>query len=178
KRKLQAGEIKAMLVFGENPLIEGNSLLDGVEFLVVSDMLPTETTAEADVVLPLSPAVESCGSYTTFDGVVQTVKPVLETKSGKSNCQIIAELANEFGVSMNIENCDTLRKEIAAVSRIHEIIDSSLYCRQMKMKDKRIPPTAHLRFSSCKLDIATTKTRTTSVLACEQYYKTKIRQRL
>jgi predicted molibdopterin-dependent oxidoreductase YjgC len=52
------GKIKAMYIIGENlPLSEANTnhtlkALQKLDFLVVQDIFPTETTREADVVLP------------------------------------------------------------------------------------------------------------------------------
>ena len=54
KELLVLGKIKALLVFGEDPLISSDNLkyFKGLEFLLVQDITRTYTAREADVVLP------------------------------------------------------------------------------------------------------------------------------
>ncbi len=73
----QGEDIKAMLIFGANPVQTGadynhiKKSLESLDFLVVADLKETPTTALADVVLPLSSFAEYDGSFTNLEGRTQ-----------------------------------------------------------------------------------------------------------
>ena len=75
--KAYAGEIKAMYIMGENPVLsEANAAhaaaaLEKLDFLVVQDIFMTETAAYADVVLPAASYAEKLGTYTNTERRVQ-----------------------------------------------------------------------------------------------------------
>jgi len=62
-----------MLIFGEDPLNvkENEKYFNGLEFLLVCDAYHTDTTDEADVVLPAANHIEQSGTYTRCDNKVQ-----------------------------------------------------------------------------------------------------------
>ncbi len=82
--KAAAGEIRGMLILGENPLLSDanqelvKKALDRLDFLTVIDIFPTETAALADVVLPAACYAERWGSYTSTERRVQLGRKALD----------------------------------------------------------------------------------------------------
>lgn len=74
------GDIKAMYLVGENPLLtEANAnhvqeALERVEFLVVQDLFLSETAVYADVVFPAASYAEKHGTFTNTERRVQRVR--------------------------------------------------------------------------------------------------------
>jgi len=74
-------EIKAAVVFGENPAMtepDANSVSDAfdeLDFCLVIDLFETETAAHADIVLPGSSWAEKSGTVTNTDRRVMRMRP-------------------------------------------------------------------------------------------------------
>jgi predicted molibdopterin-dependent oxidoreductase YjgC len=79
----EEGEIRAMLIMGENPMLSDPDLghvekaLRALDFLVVQDIFPSETAQLAHVVLPAASALEKDGSFTNTERRVQLIHPVV-----------------------------------------------------------------------------------------------------
>ncbi len=100
----KAGQLKAMYIMGENPLISDPDLshvkkaLQNLDFLVVQDIFLTETAELADVVLPGTSYAEKEGTFTNTDRRVQMVRPALEpVGQSRPDWKIIMELAQAMG---------------------------------------------------------------------------------
>jgi formate dehydrogenase alpha subunit len=98
------GKIKAMLVFGENPMISDPDInhvreaLEKLEFMAVVDIFMTETARLADVVLPASSYAEKDGTFTATDRRVQRVRKAIEpVGDSKPDWQVVSLLARAFG---------------------------------------------------------------------------------
>ena len=110
KEKLAGGDVKAMLVVGEEPedmLVDRKKL----EFLAVADIYLTETAKKADAVLPLISLPESSGSVTSCDGVTNEVKTAIPAMS-KENWQVIEGLANAMKENYNYGSVKNIAREI------------------------------------------------------------------
>ncbi len=106
--KVKSGGIKALLIFGEDvPDIDASKL----EFLMVSDVLFTETAEKANMLLPAKPAFQSEGTYTNTIRMVQAVKPALTPDI--TNWQIIKHLANFSGEVIKYKNHQEILKDIS-----------------------------------------------------------------
>jgi predicted molibdopterin-dependent oxidoreductase YjgC len=99
------GHIKAMYVIGENPPLSepdathALAALRKLDFLVVQDIFPTETTAEADVVLPAASFAEKEGTFTNTERRVQRVRKAVESPGeAKSDWEITALIAKRMGL--------------------------------------------------------------------------------
>lgn len=74
------GKLAAMYVTGENPLLSEpfiahtEEAIERLQFLVVQDIFPNETTAHADVVLPATSFAEKDGTFTNSERRVQRVR--------------------------------------------------------------------------------------------------------
>jgi formate dehydrogenase alpha subunit len=88
--------IKACYVIGDHPLLHGK--LDGLEFLVVQDILPSPTSLIADVVLPMASFVETEGTFTNAERRVQLVRKAIPPYgSSRPSWQIISQVAAKMG---------------------------------------------------------------------------------
>ena len=102
---IAAGQIKAMLIMGENPAMSdpdaghARQSLAALDLLVVQDLFLTETAALADVVLPASAFAEKCGSFTNTDRLVQLARQVLAPPGeARADLWILIQLAQQLGL--------------------------------------------------------------------------------
>ena len=76
----EAGSLKGLIIVGENPVLSYPDTsrvlkaLKKLEFLLVCDIFPTDTTALADVVLPAACFAEKDGTFTSTERRVQRVR--------------------------------------------------------------------------------------------------------
>ena len=79
KKGIESGELKTLIVFGEDVTKHGidTKLLKKVT-LIVSDILPNETTKAADFLLPGCAHAEKRGTFTNVKGRVQKFMKALE----------------------------------------------------------------------------------------------------
>jgi len=97
------GDLKALFVLGENPMVSDPDLnhvraaLEHCEFLVVQDVFPTETVQLADVVLPGTTFVEKDGTFTNTDRRIQQIRQAIEPLGdSRPDWAIIADLARRM----------------------------------------------------------------------------------
>jgi formate dehydrogenase alpha subunit len=102
----EAGEIRAMIIMGENPLVSDpnshqvQAALDRLEFLALQDIFLTETAARADVVLPAAAWAEKSGSYTTTERRVQWSHQAIDPPGqARPDWQIISNLVTRLRIS-------------------------------------------------------------------------------
>jgi formate dehydrogenase alpha subunit len=98
------GDLKGMVVVGENPILSDpdtnhvKEALQSLDLLVVQDIFLTETAKLAHVILPASSFAEKEGTFTNTDRRVQRVRKAIEpVGQSKPDWQIISELAKEIG---------------------------------------------------------------------------------
>ena len=117
------GEIKALYVMGENPMVSDPDLthveasLKHLELLIVQDIFLTETAMLADVVLPSACFAEKDGTFTNTERRVQRVrKAVTAPGEAKADWEIIAAISTKMGYPMNYASADEIMKEINGVT--------------------------------------------------------------
>ncbi len=117
------GEMKAIYVMGENPMVSDPDLthveasLKNLDLLVVQDIFMTETAAVADVVLPSACFAEKDGTFTNTERRVQRIrKAVPAPGQAKTDWQIIAELSARMGYPMNYSSAEEIMSEINTVT--------------------------------------------------------------
>lgn len=95
-----AGDLRAMYIVGENPLLSEPDLhhaekaIERLEFLVVQDLFLHETAARAHVFLPAASFAEKEGTFTNSERRVQRVRRALAPRGqARPDWQITAELA-------------------------------------------------------------------------------------
>ncbi|MGC9517613.1 MAG: formate dehydrogenase subunit alpha [Methanomicrobiales archaeon] len=125
--KAEEGEIKAMYIMGENPLLSEPDIkkvheaLKKLELLIVEDIFLTETAKIADVVLPASSFAEKKGTFTNTERRVQLVNPALPAP-GESlpDWEIISRIAREMGSSeFDYKTTEEIFDEITELTPIY-----------------------------------------------------------
>ena len=97
------GRLKAMYIVAENPMLSDPDIghvqkgLEKLDFLVVQDIFPSETSEFADVVLPGASFAEKEGTFTATDRRVQRVRQAIEPLGeARADWEIIRELAKRL----------------------------------------------------------------------------------
>jgi predicted molibdopterin-dependent oxidoreductase YjgC len=101
---------------GANPArhVEGGQLPKTLDFVIVQDILLTETAQQADVVLPAVTFAEKDGSMTNVDHHVQAIRRALRPLPGaRADWEILAQLARAFGQRWNYTGPRDIFQEIA-----------------------------------------------------------------
>lgn len=117
------GELKALYVLGENPMMSDPDInhveeaLNNLDFLVVQDIFMTETAELADVVLPGVSFAEKDGTFSNTERRVQRVRQAI-TPIGDSrpDWQIICEISTLCGYPMEYETIEEVFEEIRTVA--------------------------------------------------------------
>src|SRR5947208_1589702 len=113
----ESGDIKALLVFGSNPVKTfklGKAMLGKLSFLVVAELFPTETAELADVVLPATSFAEKAGTFTNTCGQVQAIKKTMRKAGTRSDLEILLALARQFDRKLPYNSPDDVLREIIA----------------------------------------------------------------
>jgi formate dehydrogenase alpha subunit len=118
----EKGNLKALYVMGENPVraLSGSSrvraALENLELLVVQDILETETTRVADVVLPAAAFSEKGGSFTNMEGRIQSFEPAIPLPGeAKPDWEILTLLGKRMGSADPYRSLQQVRFEIASL---------------------------------------------------------------
>ncbi len=120
-------ELHAVYVIGENPVQSeadqkrARRLLEGLDFLVVQDLLLTATAEIADVVLPSGASwAESEGTVTNSERRVQRVRKAMEPPGeAREDLWIIYELAKRMGHDWGEASAEKTWDEVRSLSPVH-----------------------------------------------------------
>jgi len=106
----EAGDVKAMFILGENPMLSDPDLnhvrkcLQSLDFLVVQELFMTETARLADVVLPGVSFAEKDGTFTNTERRVQRIRKAIEPiGNARPDWQIICDLAKRVDARLGID---------------------------------------------------------------------------
>lgn len=177
-RKLKLGEIKALLIFGEDPLYVDNNrkYLNGVEFLVVSDSFKTNVMTEADIILSSSTFTEQEGTYTNCDNVIQKLNKVAAGKFKYPNWEIISKLASNFSNQFNYSSIDEIFEEIKKVSRIYQQAEiGKSFCNELFTSGINLKK---YRFSDYSINLSTYDQFKPAIHYQENYYICNVKMQL
>jgi formate dehydrogenase major subunit len=118
-----SGDIKAMYIMGENPVMSDPNqkhvieALENLELLVVQDIFLTETAQYADVVLPACAFLEKEGTATNTERRVQPMHRVVEPASlVRDDWWITMQIANRMGANWEYEEAKDIFAEIRKVT--------------------------------------------------------------
>ena len=109
-------QIKALYVMGANPVrhLADKELSAALEFLIVQDIILTDTAKQADVVLPAVTFAEKDGSMTNVDHHVQAIRRALRPLPGaKADWEILAGVARYLGARWDYAKPQDILLEIA-----------------------------------------------------------------
>jgi predicted molibdopterin-dependent oxidoreductase YjgC len=129
-----SGEIKALYLVGENPVISGadtahvTEALKKVDFLVVQDIFLSESAQLADVVLPAASFAEKDGTFTNTERRVQRVRKAIEpVGNSRPDCMILSAIARRMGVKgFDYSHPSDIMQEIAGLTPSYQGITYKL----------------------------------------------------
>ena len=111
--------VKALYIMGENPAVtfpDASTVdrsLRGLDFLVVQDIMLTETAKLADVVLPAASWAEKEGTFICAEGLEQKVRKISRTEGEPvPDWQILRNLSRTMGFETGAKNIYDLQDEI------------------------------------------------------------------
>jgi len=117
------GQIKALYIIGENPVISeadashATSPLEQLEFLVVQDIFLTETGRLADVVLPAASFAEKDGTFTNTERRVARVRQAIPpVGDSRPDWWILCELSRRLGYAKCFAGPEEVFEEIREVT--------------------------------------------------------------
>jgi formate dehydrogenase major subunit/formate dehydrogenase alpha subunit len=118
----RAGDgIRGFFVMGEDIVLSEPNVralergLNELEFLVVQEPFPNETTRFADVVLPSAVFAEKQGTFTNTERRVQMVRKAVEPPGlARADWQILCDLANACGARWSYPGPAEIYAELAA----------------------------------------------------------------
>jgi formate dehydrogenase major subunit len=180
KDLLERDKIKALLVFGEDPLAAPNNvrLTGGVEFMLVLDHFMTATAMEADVVLPASLPIETEGSLTACDRRVQAIGKIFEPRNGMENWQAISALAARLGVSFSYTSVKEITDEIRAAIPAYNDMNGGPFWGQSLLRKSFMTKNGKGRFSLLPIDLSPYSIDKKQYVSSENYFRLNIKGRL
>jgi formate dehydrogenase alpha subunit len=126
----EKGSLKALYIMGENPLRalpqseRLKQALGRLDFLVVQDILNTETTQLADIVLPGAAISEKQGSVTNLEGRIRAFAPVVSPPGkARPDWQILDLLAAELSGGKPKGSLGDIRGEIRQLVPAYESLN-------------------------------------------------------
>lgn len=122
-----SGQIKALYIVGENPMLSDPDInhvkeaLEKLELLVVNDIFLSETAQFAHVVFPAASFAEKDGTFTNTERRVQRVRKAIDpVGDSKPDWWIVSEVAKRMNANgFEFSNASEILDEIASVSPIY-----------------------------------------------------------
>ena len=117
-----AGEFKGLYIQGEDiaqsdPNISHvHASLRAMEMIIVQDLFLNETSKFAHVFLPGTSFLEKDGTFTNAERRINRVRPVMPSKTGKSEWEVTCDLSKALGYQMDYSNAAEIMDEIAATT--------------------------------------------------------------
>ncbi len=178
--RLEREKIKALLIFGEDPLAAPYAvrLTGGVEFLLVLDHFMTATAMEADVVLPGALPIETGGSLTACDRRVQATAKVFEPRTGMENWQVMSKLADKLGLAFAYRSAREIADEIRAVIPAYGDVDGEPFWGESLFRTSFMTADGKGRFSPLPIDLSPYNIDKKECLSSENYFRLNIKEKL
>jgi formate dehydrogenase alpha subunit len=135
-----AGQVRAMYIMGENPMLSDPNIthveeaLRSLDFLVVQDIFLSETAELAHLILPAASSMEKDGTFTNTERRVQLLQPVLPAPGqSRNDWEIVADIAKGLSqrwqsernqaVNWEFANTAAVMDELATVTPIYGGMD-------------------------------------------------------
>jgi predicted molibdopterin-dependent oxidoreductase YjgC len=124
---MERGDLRTLYVIGENPaqaeadINRTRALLEGLDFLIVQDIVMTRTAEYADVVFPGTASwCEADGTVTNSERRVQRVRKALEPPGlARDDTWILSELARRLGHEWGAPTAEEIWDELRTLSPMH-----------------------------------------------------------
>lgn len=117
-----AGEYKGIYIQGEDIAQSDPNTqhvaagLAAMEMVIVQDLFLNETAKFAHVFLPGTSFLEKDGTFTNAERRINRVRPLMPSKTGKSEWEVTCDLAKAMGYNMHYDNAAQIMDEIAATT--------------------------------------------------------------
>jgi formate dehydrogenase major subunit len=117
-----AGEFKGLYIQGEDiaqsdPNISHvHAALRAMDMVIVQDLFLNETSKFAHVFLPGTSFLEKDGTFTNAERRINRVRPIMASKTGKSEWEVTCELSKALGYEMTYTQAAEIMDEIAATT--------------------------------------------------------------
>ena len=147
--KAKSGELKALWVHRSNPVVDfpGRAqvveALKNLDLLVVHDMLATETTQLAKIVLPSNGPGFDEGTTTNIGGRVQGRKKALDSNSiadWKLISVMLKRLGDETDYSRVAKVLDEISKKVPGYQEINSRLVGKLGCNREQVLSEAVSP--------------------------------------
>ena len=116
------GEFRAIYVQGEDiaqsdpNTAHVKAALGAMDLVIVQDLFLNETAAFAHVFLPGTSFLEKDGTFTNAERRINRVRPVMPSRTGKSEWEATCALATALGFPMHYDNAAQIMDEIASIT--------------------------------------------------------------
>jgi formate dehydrogenase alpha subunit len=127
---IEKGEIKFLYLAGVNPMVtypesqRWRAALQKLECLVVQDILESELSAMAHVVLPAASFAEKSGTYIACDNTAGLLQQALKPYSGaKTDAEILAQLYQSASGKEATSDAAVLRAELNDLAPVFETLE-------------------------------------------------------
>jgi formate dehydrogenase major subunit len=137
---LENGKIRNLFIFGEDPFgcaeDKGavKNMFDKAVFVMVQDYFMTETALKANLVLPASFPVETGGSYTSTQRVIQEFRAGLPGKVELSNIDQLMALLKTFGIDGKGSREDILMEIFSMLPKPNDPYKKDDFSKKMILK--------------------------------------------
>ncbi len=117
-----AGQYRGIYVQGEDIAQSDpntshvHAALRAMDMVIVQDLFLNETSKFAHVFLPGTSFLEKDGTFTNAERRINRVRPVMKSKTGKSEFEVTCDLATAMGYPMSYQNGAEIMDEIAATT--------------------------------------------------------------
>ena len=117
-----AGQYRGLYVQGEDIAQSDpntshvHAALRAMDMVIVQDLFLNETSKFAHVFLPGTSFLEKDGTFTNAERRINRVRPVMKSKTGKSEFEVTCDLATAMGYPMSYINGAEIMDEIAATT--------------------------------------------------------------
>lgn len=139
-------EIDSLFIIGSNPIVtypDGQFVRDGLDkldFLVVADLFETETSAMADVILPLSSWAEYSGTFINLEGRVQTFDRALKrVRHSLPAYEIVNRISAELKVQL-YESEAKLSEEVSAILELESPAEIKPELTELRFGQEELNP--------------------------------------
>ena len=178
KSALQQGKIKAAVIVGEDPFKDKETAkyFNKINFIVAADIYPTETTKKADIVFPMTTALESEGTYTSCDCRIQKASQVIKSTLLENNLTLFSQLAEKTGKASIGNSFDKVSAEIKASVNFYNYNDGS-FVRSL-FKEKFKTPSGRANFAIFKTIPELEDRKKHVIIASQNYYNNSIKAKL
>ena len=130
------GRIDVLILLGADPLADfadrslARRALSGAKTVISLDRFLTESTQQADVVLPVAGFAETDGTHTNLEGRVTVLnQKVTPPGTARADWLIAAELAQRLGADLGVGSSEALWAELTSTSALHAGVTAAQLAR-------------------------------------------------